>query len=153
MEEGGWRFSLLTSRPKRRAELVNARGLVNFEGATRVGGAGEISIGTGDAMWLSRSAAVVGFRDMLEAKESSSSLEMSSKLSLGTGLEDFLAGRLGTWRKRLAVWAGKREGIALGRRWSGWSLFCCLMGRWTGGTYRMWREGGNVQGGGGQSSS
>jgi len=50
MEEGGWRFSLLTSRPKRRAELVNARGLaVNFEGATRVGGAGEISIGTGDA--------------------------------------------------------------------------------------------------------
>lgn len=149
MEEGGWRFSLLTSRPKRRAELVNARGLVaNFEGATRVGGAGEISIGTGDVMWLSRSSSVVGFRDMLEAKESSSSLEMSSKLSLGTGPEAFLEERLGTWRKRVAVWVGKREGIALGRRGSGWSLFCCLIGRWAGGTYRMSRKGGNVQGGG-----
>ena len=130
IEEGGRRFSLLTSRPKRRAELVNARGLaLNVGGATRVGGAGEISIGTGDATWLSRSAVVVGFRDMLEAKESSRSSEMSSKLSLGTGLEAFLVGRLGTWRRRLAVWDGKREGIALGRRWNGWSLFDCLMGR------------------------
>jgi len=65
---------------------------------------------------------------MLEAKESSRSSEMSSKLSLGTGLEPFLVGRLGTWRKRLAVWVGKREGIALGRRWNGWSLFGCLVG-------------------------
>ena len=101
---------------------------MNFEGATRVGGAGEISMGTGDVMWLSRSSVVVGFRDMLEAKESSRSSEMSSKLSLGTGLEAFLVGRLGTWRKRLVVWVGKREGIALGRRWNGWSLFGWLVG-------------------------
>ena len=116
---------------------MNARGLaVKFEGATRVGGAGEISIGTGDAIWLSRSSVVVGFKDMLEAKESSRSSEMSSKLSLGTGLEAFLEGRDGTWRKRVAV---SREGIALGRRWIGWALFGC--GRCgTGGTYRMSRK-------------
>ena len=71
---------------------------------------------------------VVGFRDMLEVKESSRSSEMPLKLSSGTGLEAFLAGRLGTWRKRLAVRVGKREGIALGRRWNGWSLFGCLVG-------------------------
>ncbi|KAF9643906.1 hypothetical protein BDM02DRAFT_3132099 [Thelephora ganbajun] len=34
--EGGWRFSLLTSCPKRRAELVNGQGFaVNFKGGTR----------------------------------------------------------------------------------------------------------------------
>lgn len=109
---------------------MNARGLaVKFEGATRVGGAGEISIGTGDAMWVSRSSVVVGFRDMLEANESSRSSEMSSKLSLGTGLGALRVGRLGTWRKRLAVWVGKREGITLGRGWNGWSLFGWSMGR------------------------
>ena len=108
---------------------------MSFKGATRVGGAGEISIGTGDARWLSCSSVAVGFRDMLEAKESSRSSEMSSKLSFGTGLEAFLVGRLGTWRKRLAVWVGKREGIALGRRWNGWGLFGCPVDRCsTGGT-------------------
>jgi len=66
---------------------------------------------------------------MLEAKESSRSSEMSSKLSLGTGLEAFLVGRVGTWRKRPAAWVGKREGIALGRRWNGWSLSGWLTGR------------------------
>jgi len=72
---------------------------------------------------------VVGFMDMLEAKESSWSSEMSSNLSLGAGLETFLVGRAGAWKKRFAVWDGKREGIALGRRWNGWSLFGFLMGR------------------------
>ena len=85
---------------------------MSVEGATRVGGAGDISIGTGDATWLARSSVVVGFRDMLEVKESSRSSEMSSKLSLRMGVEAFLVGRLGTWRNLLAVWDGKREGIA-----------------------------------------
>lgn len=69
---------------------------MSFRGATRVAGAGEISIGTGDAMWLSRSSVVVGFKDMFEAKESSRSSEMSSKLPFGTGVEPLRVGRLGT---------------------------------------------------------
>jgi hypothetical protein len=103
--------------------------VVNFEEATRVGGAGEISIGTGDAMWLSRPSVVVGFRDMLEAKESSRSSEMSSKLSQGWDWRPFSWGDLGPEESELAVWDGKREGIALDRGWNGWSLFGCLMCR------------------------
>lgn len=65
---------------------------------------------------MSRYSVVVEFRDMFKAKESSRSSEMPSKLSLRVGVDVVLVERVGTWRKRPAVWDGKREGITLGRR-------------------------------------
>lgn len=133
--------SLLTSRPKSRAELVNALGRPVlgfaselFEGYTRVG-AGDISIGTGDSWGNWRQSRGGEFNDMVDANDSSKSEDRNSSTSSCARAAGWWLALLkenwGTLRNRAdedEVFA-KSDGMAVNAERSWGFLFCFLEGR------------------------